>query len=235
MRKKFYSAGVILLEDIIAQSNTGRKSLRMSGMLETVLWILFTAALILKCSHFQFSTKLNEKPYFSLTNANMLLATLTSVMVLISFAIAVFNKKRLMAMIIIDIVMSSLLLADTIYYRYYYNAVTVPVFYQIGLVGSLKDAVKSLLKPDDLIFAADFPLLAAGIFARNAGNAADRSVGGAGAVDTPSRTQCFASAAGLPSAQTVRGGITENQPFESSETQKKLNLQLTFKRIPLFS
>jgi len=61
-------------------------------------------------------------------------------------------------------------------------------------------------------------VFAAGVFVRDAGNAAHRSAGSAGSIDAPGWPQHLASAAGLPSAQAVRGHVSENQSSESSQT-----------------
>jgi lipoteichoic acid synthase len=150
--------------NLVSQSEKLNSAKRSPIVVEIILWILFAAALVIKCAHFQFSTKLNIKPYFSVFNTNMLIATLTSIMVILAITIAVFNKKRLLALFIIDLFLTTVIFADTIYYRYYYNAITIPVLYQIGLVGSLKDSIRSLLKAGDLIYIADIPLFIAGLF-----------------------------------------------------------------------
>ena len=130
-----------------------------STAFEILLWFVFLGAIMVKCFYFQFSTRLNIKPFFTPINDNMLLATFTSVLLFIVFIFLFFNRKRLIALLCIDILLSLLLFSDTIYYRYYYNAITVPVLYQLGLVGSLKESIKSLLRTKDLIFVIDLPII----------------------------------------------------------------------------
>ena len=151
------------MENTAVHPKSIRIAINPSYILEVVLWFIFVLGLLMKCTHFQFSTKINIKPYFSAFNNNMFLSSLTSVMILAGLILLFFNKKRLVALFVLDIVMTLLLLADTLYFRYYYNAITVPVLYQIGLVSSITDSAKSLFRTQDLIFAIDIPLFIAGL------------------------------------------------------------------------
>lgn len=130
---------------------------------ESAIWLAFIVSMLLKCLYFQFTTKLNVNPWSSLPNLHMLLSSFISIMLPLILIILIFNKKRLTALLFLDIIMTALLFADTMYYRYYYNAITIPVLHQIGLVGSIGESVKSLLNWKDLIFVADFPIITAGI------------------------------------------------------------------------
>lgn len=150
------------LENTIVQPKTIRIIMNPSFIIEVLLWFVFIASILIKCIYFQFSTKINIKPYFSAFNNNMLLASLASVMIFIAFVLLFFNRKRLVALFLLDILMTLLLLADTLYFRYYYNAITIPVLYQIGLVSSITDSAKSLFHIKDIIFAVDIPLFIAG-------------------------------------------------------------------------
>lgn len=132
-------------------------------MIEIAVWLIYIAAMVVKCLYFQFSNKLNVKPYFFSDNSAMLLSTFTSVLLTTVLALAVFNTRRLKALFITDIVLSALIFADTLYYRYYYNALTIPVLHQIGLVSSIGESAENLMKWKDLIFIADMPLIAAGL------------------------------------------------------------------------
>lgn len=133
-------------------------------IVEVLVWAIFGAGIMLKCSYFQFITRLNIRPVFLHINVNMLFATLSSVMLIMAVIFIVFNKKRLIALLCFDLLLSFLIFSDTIYFRYYYNAISVPVLYQIGLVGSLSESIKSLLRIKDLINVIDIPFIIAGIF-----------------------------------------------------------------------
>jgi lipoteichoic acid synthase len=92
----------------------------------------------------------------------MFLATFTALLLIIAFVLLCFNRKRLLVLFIADMLVSILLLADTLYFRYYYNAITISVLYQIGLVSSITESAKTLFKIGDLIFAVNIPLYIAG-------------------------------------------------------------------------
>jgi phosphoglycerol transferase MdoB-like AlkP superfamily enzyme len=85
---------------------------------------------------------------------------------LVSSAILVlFNRWRLYILIFADTAVSLLLLADMLYFRYFQNLMTVTVLNQLRLLGAVGGSIKSLFKPGDLIFAADFPILCIGTVA----------------------------------------------------------------------
>jgi phosphoglycerol transferase MdoB-like AlkP superfamily enzyme len=88
----------------------------------------------------------------------MLLATFTSILLIVVFVLLFFNRRRLFALFVMDILFSVLLFSDTLYFRYYYNAITVPVLYQIGYVGDVSDSIQSLLNVRDLIFIINIPV-----------------------------------------------------------------------------
>lgn len=150
------------MEHTAVHPKTARIAINPYYLAEGLLWLIFVLGMLVKCTHFQFSTKINTKPYLSELNNNMFLASLSSIMILASIVFLFFNKKRLVALFVADIIMTLILLADILYFRYYYNAITVPVLYQIGLVSSITDSAKSLFRIKDIIFLIDIPLFIAG-------------------------------------------------------------------------
>ena len=151
------------LENTEIPSKTIRMSINPSKIIEILIWFVFVIGLLVKCTYFQFSTSINDKPYFSVYNSGMFVASIATTLILAAIVLLLFNKKRLLVLCITDILMTLLLLADTLYFRYYYNAITIPVLYQIGLVSSVTDSARSLFKVQDLIFAVDFPLFLGGL------------------------------------------------------------------------
>lgn len=150
------------MENTAVQPKTVRITMNPSYTIEGFLWLIFILGILIKVTYFQFTTKINIKPYFTAFNNNMFLASITSVTMFAAFVLLFFNKKRLVALFLADIFLTLLLLADTLYFRYYYNAITIPVLYQIGLVSSITDSAKSLFRVKDLIFVIDIPLFIAG-------------------------------------------------------------------------
>lgn len=155
---KFYNIEGAKLEDTVLNRKTEKITINYIFVIEGFIWLLFILGIIIKSAYFQFSTKINIKPYFGDFNKNMFLALIASAITICAAIILFFNKKRLVALFIADIFFTLLLLADTLYFRYYYNAITVPVLYQIGLVSSITDSAKSLFRVKDIIFAIDIPL-----------------------------------------------------------------------------
>ncbi|NJD01121.1 MAG: LTA synthase family protein [Ruminiclostridium sp.] len=151
--------GLIFLEVPAKQKRNAMIIPEPAFILEFIIWLAFIGAMMVKCFYFQFSTRLNSRPFFTPFNTNMLLATFTSVLLIVAFTFLISNKKRLIALVCINFLLSLLLFGDIIYFRYYYNALSVPVLYQIGLVGSLKESILNLLRIEDLVFFIDIPVV----------------------------------------------------------------------------
>jgi lipoteichoic acid synthase len=131
---------------------------------ESLYWAVFYAFLMLKCFYFHFTTRLNLRPLNFSTDILMLTSTLGTLMLISSLIVLAFKKHRPEALLVINIILSFVLFADTIYYRYYYTSLSVPVLFQIGLVDSIGDSIVSLLKPKDIIYALDIPFMLAGLY-----------------------------------------------------------------------
>lgn len=140
-----------------------RRAIKPAAFKEPALWSAYIVLMLLKCSYFQFSTGLNSGPPFSQYNLHMFLSTAVSVMIPPLLIFAFFRRKRFAAFFVLDIVLAVVLFADTVYFRYYYNAISIPVLHQIGLVGSVGESMKSLVKWQDLVFIIDLPFAAAGL------------------------------------------------------------------------
>ncbi|MCM3783143.1 LTA synthase family protein [Neobacillus mesonae] len=69
-------------------------------------------------------------------------------------------RGRFPSLIILNLLLSSLIYADLVYYRYFQDFITIPVLLQAGQLNSLGDSIASLLKISDLWFFADLSLLA---------------------------------------------------------------------------
>jgi len=141
-----------------------KKSLTPAFIVEVIFWLAAIGALMIKCFYFQFTTRLNSRPFFTMNNAYTMMGSLGTLLIIISILIFAFNKKRRIALLIIDAFLSLLIFADTIYFRYYYSAITIPVLYQIRLVGSVGDSIISLFKIKDLVYFADIPFLVAMLY-----------------------------------------------------------------------
>ncbi|MDD4495889.1 MAG: hypothetical protein PHV32_16385, partial [Eubacteriales bacterium] len=126
---------------------------------EVLLWLVFSIGLILKCIYFQFNTGISFESPFSKVNFLMWAATAASVVIISSIILLVSNKRRYTVMIAFDVVLSLLLLSDTLYFRYYRNVLTVPCLYQLKLVGSTGDSITNLFRMSDLMYFVDIVLI----------------------------------------------------------------------------
>ena len=151
------------MDAVIQKTATPGKTERRIFIAESALWLVFVVAMVLKGIYFQFTTGLNTGSVLGDANLHMLLSTFISILLPLAILLIFFNRKRLVLLAVVDLIMTALLFADTQYFRYYYNAITIPVLHQIGFVSSIGESVESLLKWQDLIFVADIPILATGI------------------------------------------------------------------------
>ncbi|OMC71248.1 MULTISPECIES: LTA synthase family protein [unclassified Paenibacillus] len=70
------------------------------------------------------------------------------------------QRARMIALIVLDVLLSALIYADLVYYRYFQDFITIPVLLQAGQLSSVDDSIFSLLRFADLWFFADLLLLA---------------------------------------------------------------------------
>lgn len=68
------------------------------------------------------------------------------------------RRGRLPALWILDIILTFIIFADLVYYRYFGDFITVPVLLQAGQVGELGDSIRSLIHAPDLRLFADLLL-----------------------------------------------------------------------------
>jgi lipoteichoic acid synthase len=87
--------------------------------------------------------------------------------VVVSAILVIFGRKVGYAFLLIsDIVLSFIMFADMVYYRYYNDVLSIPVLVQAKLIDpALKTSIFNLIKADDFAFFVDIFILAAvGIF-----------------------------------------------------------------------
>ena len=134
---------------------------------DILIFLMFLGAILVKIFYFQFTTKLNRIPYFKFENTMMMISNLGMCIILISIVILIFNKKKSLGLLIFNLIFSFILFSDTVYYRYYYSALSITSIYQIGFVGSLGDSILSLIKIKDLVYVLDFPVILVILFLLN--------------------------------------------------------------------
>lgn len=134
------------------------KYIKVTESLFITLFVIFT---LFKCLYFQFSTRLNKAPYFSIDNVFMLISSISVLLVIVSLSLFIFNKKRLIAIFTLNLLLTILLIVDTNFFRYYYNLITIPVFFQLNpkMISSVDQSIASLFQFKDVIYIVDLPFM----------------------------------------------------------------------------
>ena len=139
--------------------NCGKTAASKKDILPEIVYItVFILSVFFKAMYFQVITKISRPPYFSSGNAIMAVSTFSIIMMLTGFVFLFFRDKRKIALMFLNIIISLLLLSDTLYYRYYSNPITIPVLYQAGLLAPVRDSVVALVRRTDIIFFLDIPI-----------------------------------------------------------------------------
>lgn len=120
---------------------------------------LFVCSIVFKGVFLQFQNKINFEPFFSAINIFMLVASISFALVLVSFSI-VFDTKRRILFLILNILASIVLFADALYFRYYNTIITIPVIYNARYLGPVKESIMSLLRSSDILYFLDIPFFA---------------------------------------------------------------------------
>jgi lipoteichoic acid synthase len=128
--------------------------------LEIIYIVVFMISLVFKCLYFQFDTKLNPKPLLKTDiNKYMIISSIAAILSIVAFISLLFYKRRKSALLIANVLITVLIFADIIYFRYYYSALSVSLIYQIGFIGFIGDSIKNLLRVTDIVLVADLPVM----------------------------------------------------------------------------
>jgi len=69
------------------------------------------------------------------------------------------RRGQWLVLVLLNLLVSLLIFADLVYFRYFQDLITVPVLTQAGQMGALGDSIQTLLLPKDTFFFADLLLL----------------------------------------------------------------------------
>jgi len=136
---------------------------KKQSIMEAFIWLVFVFFLLLKTLCFQYFADLNTLSFYDRATFTMLIGTFASGLFITGIVLVISNKHRLVFLLVVDIILSLILLADCLYFKYYYNVITIPVLSHIGLLPSVGDSIKSLFDFRELFYFADIPLILAGI------------------------------------------------------------------------
>lgn len=108
-----------------------------------------------------------QLPYIDMGAADFLIAA-GCVLALSFWVFWLPVRARLWALALTDLLLTALIFADLVYFRYFGDFLTVPVLLQAGQVESLGGSIAELLRWRDLWLFADWPLmLAAALWSRS--------------------------------------------------------------------
>ncbi|WP_299088474.1 LTA synthase family protein [uncultured Metabacillus sp.] len=83
----------------------------------------------------------------------------SSAILFLGLALFFKGKKSYVWMIIIDLLLSFLLYANIVYYRFFSDFITLPTLTQTGNAGDLGQSIEALLKPYDVLYFLDTIIL----------------------------------------------------------------------------
>ena len=130
-----------------------------SIIIDMMYYIYFIIAIGVKVFYFQFTTGINiNEAYYNDVNINTMRAALSIILMIFSVLFLLFKKRRNGALFVTNIILSILLLADTLYFRYYQLPLSVSLIYQLKLVGDIAGSTGSLFKIKDIVYFIDLPV-----------------------------------------------------------------------------
>lgn len=151
------------MQEAVTGRNYRNINVNLKKNAEWLYWGWFLVSILAKCFYFQFTTQANIRPFITSDNLRMLLSSFSIVLMVTSLVFMFSNRKRNIVLFIVNFLLITILVADTNFYRYYYNAISIPVFYQfdVTMVSSVDSSIMSLFKVKDILYLADLPVMIA--------------------------------------------------------------------------
>ncbi len=87
------------------------------------------------------------------------MVSLGAVLVVSFWTLFLSSSSRRMALMVMDIVLTFIIFADLIYFRYYNDIISIPVLVQAFQVKSVGDSILNLIQLGDILFIADLIIL----------------------------------------------------------------------------
>lgn len=130
-----------------------------SVIIDMLYYLYFILAVVVKVFYFQFTTKLNiNNSYNYDANMRMLMASVWITLIIFSVLLVLFKKRRNGALFVVNCIISAMLLADTLYFRYYSLPTSISLIYQLDFITDISGSTSSLFNINDLIFIRDLPV-----------------------------------------------------------------------------
>ncbi|TCT14108.1 phosphoglycerol transferase MdoB-like AlkP superfamily enzyme [Natranaerovirga pectinivora] len=135
------------------------KGSKYNKFIKLIFHLGFIISILVKVFYVQYSGKYNLPPFNQEVNNRMLWATFFTILILYSIIqIISFNKTELV-LLISNILISILFLADVLYSRYYGMPLGINIILtQMGVVGDISSSVITLIRIKDIIFLIDIPI-----------------------------------------------------------------------------
>ncbi|MFD1135536.1 hypothetical protein [Paenibacillus urinalis] len=113
-------------------------------------YLIFVILMILKLGYFH--SQLNARNI----DMNFLdyVITFGSLLLVSFWVLWLPQRAAIITLIVLNVLLSALIYADLVYYRYFQDFITIPVLLQAGQLSSLDDSIFSLLRFADLWFFA---------------------------------------------------------------------------------
>ncbi|GIQ64403.1 LTA synthase family protein [Paenibacillus cisolokensis] len=144
---------------ISSLQQTARRGIRVTVEIVERLYgielLLFYAAMLLKLILFD---RLIDVKNMAMTPDDVLVA-LGSLALVSFWTILLPFRGRIAALAILNLVLTLVIYADLVYYRYFQDLISVPVLFQASQLDSLGGSIGALLRPVDLWLYADWPFV----------------------------------------------------------------------------
>lgn len=114
---------------------------------------IFIAAVLLK-------NALLGGALFVFGGISQVMAVLGSILLLTGLSLFGGRKTRTIVLLLLDIVVSFIFIADLVYYRYYNDVISTAVLMQVTLMDSVAESIFNLFRMYDLLFVLDIPVMA---------------------------------------------------------------------------
>ncbi|RCW45594.1 phosphoglycerol transferase MdoB-like AlkP superfamily enzyme [Paenibacillus prosopidis] len=141
------------------QKSTARRGMSMLliGLerLKAVDLLMFIIVMMAKLYLFSKFLEMNQ---MSMNNIDAQIE-LGAVLLVVCWTIWLPARGRIIALIVLNVILSFVLFADLIYYRYFQDLISVPVLLQLSQVDSLGGSIGTLLRVKDFIFFFDWLII----------------------------------------------------------------------------
>ena len=114
---------------------------------------LFVPAMLVKLMLFN---KWIDVRYMEMSAADAVIAAGT-LLLLSGWTLALPVRARLLSLAALNVLLTLLLYADLLYFRYFQDLISVPVLLEAGQVGALGGSIAALIEPDDAFLFLDWP------------------------------------------------------------------------------